>query len=57
MNAKAKIREWVAARGAKSSDAITMALILEVIELRAKVEKLEAAQEQGFLAKLGRKRK
>lgn len=56
MNAKAKIREWVAARGAKSSDAITMALILEVIELRARIEKLEAAQEQGFLAKLGRRK-
>lgn len=56
MNVKAKIREWVAARGAKSSDAITMALILEVIELRARIEKLEAAQEQGFLAKLGRRK-
>jgi hypothetical protein len=54
---KQKIREWVAARGAKSSDAITMALILEVIELRARLEKLEASKEQGLLAKLGRNRK
>ena len=56
MNVKAKVREWVAARGAKSSDAITMALILEVIELRTKVAKLEAASEKGFLAKLGKRK-
>ena len=51
-----QIRDWVKARRARNGDEITMALILEVIELRAKVEKLGAAQEQGFLAKLGRRK-
>ena len=50
-----QIRDWVKARRARNGDEITAALILEVIELRAKVAKLEAASEKGFLAKLGRK--
>ena len=55
---KQKIREWVAKRGAKNggTDAVVMALILETIELRARLEKLEAAQSQGLLAKLGKRK-
>lgn len=53
-----QVREWIARHGgARGTDGVVLALILEVIELRAKVEKLEAAQSQGLLAKLGRNRK
>lgn len=59
---KAKVREWVAKRVSKNggTDAVVMALILEVIELRERFEKLEASpapEPRGFLAKLERKRK